>query len=79
MKSYRLTKIPPHVLPGNSNGKQYVIAMCDISTSNKSVAKFSTLEIFIIYILIIIFRSNFSRMTSVACHFAVWHEKAMMI
>ena len=37
--------ISPGLVPRNSNGEQYVIVICDISTSNKSVAKFSTLDI----------------------------------
>ena len=37
-KSYKLTIISPHLVPRNSNGKQYVIAICDISTNNKGVS-----------------------------------------
>ena len=45
MKSYRPTTISLRLILKNSNGKHYVIVICDISTSNKSVARFSAIEI----------------------------------
>ena len=45
MKSYRPTIISLRLVPRNSNDKQYMIVICDISTSNKSVARCSAIEI----------------------------------